>query len=182
MPVHCWMKYLHTLWYMHAQFDLVGPALEFIGDGTVQAATIILLLLAGPRLSPRFRPAGKGLFAAFVASGVSVQLLKHLTGRGRPELGDAGLFIGPTFLGSFDSFPSGHAAVSFCLAFVAGNFFPGWRRFLYLLAIAIGFARVMTGIHFVSDVIAGAVLGLVLGKILSVSLLPRIKIPAKKES
>jgi undecaprenyl-diphosphatase len=60
------------------------------------------------------------------------------------------------------SFPSGHAATSFACAATLARFAP--RRAvavtLYVLAALIAFSRVYVGVHYPLDVIAGAVLGL----------------------
>jgi undecaprenyl-diphosphatase len=68
------------------------------------------------------------------------------------------------------SFPSGHAANNMAVATVLILFF-GWRGALYLpYALLIGYARIYTGAHWPTDVLAGFLLGLI-GGILSVKLL-----------
>jgi undecaprenyl-diphosphatase len=59
------------------------------------------------------------------------------------------------------SFPSGHAATSFACAATLARFAP--RRtavVLYVLAALIAYSRVYVGVHYPLDVIAGAILGL----------------------
>lgn len=60
------------------------------------------------------------------------------------------------------SFPSAHTAVAFALA-AALDTETGSKRF-YLLAAATGFSRMYLGAHYLSDVVAGAFIGYVLGK------------------
>lgn len=57
------------------------------------------------------------------------------------------------------SFPSGHAAFFFALA--TGVFFyrKWWGVLFYAAAILIGFSRVAAGIHWTSDIVAGAAIG-----------------------
>jgi undecaprenyl-diphosphatase len=57
------------------------------------------------------------------------------------------------------SFPSGHAATSFAAATMLTFYFPRLAPVLYLLAAAVAFSRVYVGVHYPLDVIAGALLG-----------------------
>jgi undecaprenyl-diphosphatase len=61
------------------------------------------------------------------------------------------------------SFPSGHTMTAFSIALVVSYFYPGLEGPLYFLAISIGVSRVVLGMHFLSDVLAGAVIGSALG-------------------
>jgi len=66
------------------------------------------------------------------------------------------------------SFPSGHAASSFACAATIARFAP--RRAiavaLYVLAALISYSRVYVGVHYPLDVIAGAILGLLVARAL----------------
>ncbi|MDX6448754.1 MAG: undecaprenyl-diphosphatase [Gaiellaceae bacterium] len=103
--------------------------------------------------------AGSTTFAADAASFG----LKDLTSRTRPFV--AHPEIHPLYVVHSSSFPAGHAATAFAgatlLAYV-------WRRgtaFFLLLASAIGYSRVYVGVHYPSDVLVGALLGVVVGLI-----------------
>ena len=61
------------------------------------------------------------------------------------------------------SFPSGHTMSAFSIALVVSYFYPTLEWPLYFLAISIGVSRIILGMHFLSDVLAGAVLGSALG-------------------
>jgi undecaprenyl-diphosphatase len=57
------------------------------------------------------------------------------------------------------SFPSGHTATSFAAATVLSVYAPRLRVPFFLLAALIGFSRVYDGMHYPTDVLGGAVLG-----------------------
>jgi undecaprenyl-diphosphatase len=61
------------------------------------------------------------------------------------------------------SFPSGHTMTAFSIALVVSYFYPTLQWPLYFLALSIALSRVVLGMHFLSDVLAGAILGTALG-------------------
>ena len=61
------------------------------------------------------------------------------------------------------SMPSGHSASSFVAAFILSYYFPKYRIFFYSLAVLIAFSRIYVGVHYPSDVIVGALIGLLIG-------------------
>jgi undecaprenyl-diphosphatase len=65
------------------------------------------------------------------------------------------------------SFPSGHATVSFACAIVLAMAIPRLAVPFGLLAAGIAWSRVVTGVHYPFDVLGGAVLGVVLGALVS---------------
>ena len=95
--------------------------------------------------------------------------LKGWTDRDRPPLSNPDpeplVDLPATF-----SFPSGHATVSFACATVLALAVPRLRVPLSVLATLIAFSRVSVGVHYPSDVLGGAVLGLLLGLLLGVGL------------
>ena len=72
------------------------------------------------------------------------------------------------------SFPSGHTATSFAAATVLAFYAPRWRVPFFLLATAIGLSRIYNGMHYPTDVLAGAVLG-VLVAMTVLRMAPRIR-------
>lgn len=57
------------------------------------------------------------------------------------------------------SLPSGHTAAAFLMASLIAYFYPSMTFFAYLWASIIGVSRVMLGVHYPSDIVAGALLG-----------------------
>ena len=60
------------------------------------------------------------------------------------------------------SFPSGHTMAAFMLATLCTLHFGSWAYLLYLWASAVGASRVILGVHFPTDIIAGAFLGVII--------------------
>lgn len=104
------------------------------------------------------------LAAALVAPAAIVVnfAVKKGVGRQRPVITEhPALARAPSKL----SFPSAHATSSAAAAVALARIEPGARRPLYLLAAAICIGRPYLGMHYPSDVAAGAVLGSLLGKV-----------------
>jgi membrane-associated phospholipid phosphatase len=102
---------------------------------------------------------GLGLTAACVWSADLIALgIKAATGRARPfeELPGVDTLLGAT-VGR--SLPSGHAATSFAGAVILTYLLPRGAPVFFLLAVAISFSRIYVGVHYPSDVLAGAALG-----------------------
>ena len=108
------------------------------------------------------------LICAFLAP-VAITLnyvLKLIVKRPRPVLeGLPPLGGAPSSL----SFPSAHASSSFAVATAMTRVEP-WGALAFLLALALSLGRPYLGMHYPSDVLAGAVLGIVLGLIVPLSL------------
>jgi undecaprenyl-diphosphatase len=86
--------------------------------------------------------------------------IKLVVRRRRPE-GEWGAIYRST---DPHSFPSGHAARAALLAVLAAGWGPGWLAAVILpWAPLVAVSRVAMGLHFLSDVLAGAVLGLLAG-------------------
>ena len=106
---------------------------------------------------------------AFIFIGVGLPslvstLVKRLIGRARPmHLDTDGIFAFRMnwWDMTYQSFPSGHATTAFALAASIGFISPRWFYPALGLATVIGISRISGGLHFPSDVVAGAIFGLV---------------------
>ncbi len=61
------------------------------------------------------------------------------------------------------SFPSGHTITAFAVTVALGAFYPAMLVGLFFCAVSVALSRIMLGMHFLSDVIAGAAIGGLLG-------------------
>lgn len=116
---------------------------------------------AGGALSDSARRQRWAVAAAVAPASIAVNYaVKLAIGRERPLIeGHPALARAPSKL----SFPSAHATSSLAAATALGRVEPGARVPLYGLAAAICLSRPYLGMHYPSDVLAGAALGLALG-------------------
>jgi len=129
------------------------------GDGWLWYAMGLVILVLGGKT--RFEALG----AAGLSSAFSVLLfsrLKRLTGRRRPcQIAPhcwATLLPPDQF-----SFPSGHTMTAFAVAIPLSLFYPTLSIGLLFCALSIATSRILLGMHFLSDVVAGALIGAGLG-------------------
>lgn len=95
------------------------------------------------------------LLALFAAN-----ILGQLVGRLRPfEVSAEILRLIPPPL-TAHAFPSGHTSVAFACAAALTLGSPSWGMVALVLATGVAFGRVFAGVHYPSDVVAGAVLGI----------------------
>jgi len=87
------------------------------------------------------------------------QILKPFFERIRPSHLDIEGFKLLVSRGGKWSMPSNHAANIFSLAAILSFFYHKFTPFLYVLAFSIAFSRVYVGVHFVGDVVVGAIVG-----------------------
>ncbi|HVB30791.1 MAG TPA: phosphatase PAP2 family protein [Gemmatimonadaceae bacterium] len=118
--------------------------------GVWSSVTVAALPLMGIRGMAR---AGWKPLAALVVSHLIVQLFKRSVGRPRPSCSAHGrpAIVEPDRF----SFPSGHAAAAMSIAVVYAVLFPALAVPVVLCATAIGLTRVLLGVHYPGDVIAG---------------------------
>lgn len=154
-----------SAWGRAGPGHVYAEAAYWAGLGGLQAGVFVLLALWG-WWRRRPEPVRLGLLAAVAVgvSGIAAQVVKHLLGRPRPRMHlDPSVLIGPTWDSDFSSFPSGHAATSFALAAVLAGRWPKLAWLFYGLAAAVCLGRVAGNSHYPSDVLGGALLGLMAG-------------------
>jgi undecaprenyl-diphosphatase len=143
----------------HPLLDRCMPTFTLLGLGGVQLPLVGLLCWA------TWADQGKTLWwtalAAFLLTTAVVHLIKRRVNRKRPVKHVPIRRLVP--ITRAGSFPSGHTACSFALATVVAWYFPLWAVPLLLAAAAIGYSRIYVGVHFSSDVLVAALIGLACG-------------------
>ena len=124
------------------------------GDSWFWAIALIALWISGDTFWKEWAVVQFGSISVLV---VVVLLIKFRVRRQRPE-GEWGRIYRNT---DPHSFPSGHAARAFLIATIAAGLGPGGVAVaLWIWAPLVALARVAMGVHYVSDVVAGALLGI----------------------
>jgi membrane-associated phospholipid phosphatase len=101
--------------------------------------------------------AARALATVAVESAVIHVVVKRIGGRGRP-VNQVSLRFGARRPGNA-AFPSGHSASAATAAVLLAEGMAGWGPVLGVLAAAVGWSRVQTGLHHFSDVLGGLAIG-----------------------
>lgn len=135
--------------------------------------TLAAILAVTAMIAPRLRGHARGalialstriafVFFAVLVSVLAAELLKGTVGRGRPFVGGAAnAFNFSHFAWSegYASLPSSHAVTAFALAFAVSAVWPGLRAVMIVYALVIAVSRLVLLAHHPSDVVAGAIVG-----------------------
>src|SRR5580692_824118 len=126
-----------------------------VGDGWLwYAIGLALLLFGGPS---RFVAVGCATVSAALSVGVFLKI-KRAIGRKRPCSMQRNCWATLLPPDQF-SFPSGHSMTAFSVAVPLSLFYPGLEAGLLFCAVSIALSRILLGLHFLSDVLAGSALG-----------------------
>jgi undecaprenyl-diphosphatase len=127
------------------------------GDSWYWGILLVIVLLLAPPVYKHW--ALVSLLAVGIGAGL-VLLIKFTIRRKRPE-GEMGQIYRKT---DPHSFPSGHAARAIMLGVIALGIAPPWLGIILILwGPLVGLARIAIGVHYISDVLAGWLLGLLFG-------------------
>lgn len=152
--------------YWHLHFPILDKLMVLItslGDKGVIWIVIALLLL----INKKTRMAGLlTLFALLLTAIIGEVFLKNIFQRPRPCTDFPSMLLLIDRLTSY-SFPSGHTSSSFAAAYILSKYFKKYAFFFWTFATLIGLSRIYLFVHYPSDVIAGIVLGLICGKVVT---------------
>jgi undecaprenyl-diphosphatase len=129
------------------------------GDGWLWYVLAAAVLVFGG--TERFLAVG----CATLAAGAGIVLflnVKKLSGRRRPNCFQEHCWATLLPPDQF-SFPSGHTITAFAVAVTFSVFYPDLTAALLFCAVSIAASRILLGMHFLSDVLAGIAIGTLLG-------------------
>jgi len=177
-----WLQTLDTNLFLFVNRSLANPFFDWLmpvlsGGGGAKGGLIALAVAVGLALL-WFGNRRARLFVLMMVlivatnDGLLCNTLKHAVARPRPfvTLPEARVFgvLGKGYVppdemavntGSRNSMPSSHAANWFAATMVAFLFYRRSLWFMLPMALAVSFSRVYNGVHYPSDVLAGAILG-----------------------
>jgi undecaprenyl-diphosphatase len=140
----------------------LAALLAHSGDSWFRLLGLVVLYWLGPETWHRLLAI---FFFGIILTAAVVFAIKFTVRRRRPE-GEWGNIYRNT---DPHSFPSGHAARAGMLAILAIGSGPLWLGLLLAVwAPIVGLARVAMGVHYLSDVVAGLVLGVIIGLVLGI--------------
>ncbi len=163
---HEWFHKINTLW-THPVLDKAMPIFTDLHKISWVYQIVLPIMLVFWVYKFRRHAVGAILTSALsvvIADGASYRLIKKYIQRERPPAVIADIRILTDQYAGF-SFTSNHAANSFAVAVVLSFFIPRFKMLFFLIALAVAYSRVYVGVHFPLDVICGAIVGVLAGKL-----------------
>lgn len=146
----------------HVRLEWLTPIMTLITSlGNAGAIWLVIALILVIR--PRTRRCGAAmLLAMLLGLLIGNVVLKNWIARPRPfhTYTDILPLVHP---GDLYSFPSGHTLSSFCAASACFGYYKKAGIGCGILAVLMGFSRLYVGVHYPTDVLGGALLGILLG-------------------
>ncbi len=150
--------WLNNLAGQSRAFDVAVIFLAEYLPYAIVLAFLALLFYSGYKKREKIRIFWVTLFSVAIARYGAVELIRFFYHRQRP-------FVAYDILPLFPhenswSFPSGHAALFFALAAALYFYNKKWGAWFFLAAVLISVARVIAGVHYPSDILGGALVGI----------------------
>lgn len=152
LQVFRWVNQAHAWW-----LDWPLAAVGWLGElGALWVVITLILWWKRSRWAPYFT------YLLLGTVFLNDLIIHSFTDRTRPYIAlDSVRLLGWPWNSS--SFVSGHAVLTVSVAVFVSHAFPQWRRSIWVFALLTLYGRVYAGIHFPTDVLSGALIGLALG-------------------
>ncbi len=150
-----------------SQSDAVARVFKWGGEPEVVFGVPAGMVLTGVVIrSPKLQRGGGRVLASIVLAGLTTGSLKFITGRFRPDEASSQYIFQP--FSNHDAFPSGHATMAFALATSLSEEIrrPWASAVLYAGATGTAWSRLNDHKHWLSDVLAGAMIGVTSAKVM----------------
>ena len=146
---HPVVKTVAILFAVYIQYIIAIALIVFIFKNKKQIKENTLIVM---------RAVLSALVARFIIKSIIV-LFFHIP-RPYVALSQIHLMLAPNTAGNYQSFPSGHALFFFAIGYMIYLYDKRWGYFFLILAVLMGVARVMVGMHYPLDILGGALIGM----------------------
>ena len=149
--------------YENSLFENTLTTLSTLGEAGWYIVGGLMIYYYFKNKKPLYSQRAMFIVKVVVLSGIVSGVIKVTVGRFRPVK-----FFRDNLYGfdgwhfneyKFNSFPSGHTTTGFAIGVALALLFPKYRFYFLLFAFFIGFTRVATTVHYVSDTLMGALIG-----------------------
>jgi len=158
--------------------DLAKGIVWIVCIALLYLGTLVTIAFIGEQPNLRWaNDVALSLLASFVVGSIALHTVKLFLGRRRPrddfEHGLYG-FVLFTWTLQYNSFPSGHALTIVTLATWATALWPSLAPLWFAVAIYLSLSRALLAVHFLSDVVIGAAIGMIATRETMVLLFPQL--------
>ncbi|MDN5304196.1 MAG: hypothetical protein PWP46_1078 [Fusobacteriaceae bacterium] len=155
--------------YNNVELGKIANFFQNLGKADVISIPVIIMYFIGIKYNKNLSKVSILALASNLYSGILVQLIKNIVLRERPfvSFNELNFFkFNKIFHYTNLSFPSGHTITGFSVCFIYFYFYKNKiiRILSIIIAILIGLFRIYEGKHWLSDVIMGAYLGIIVAK------------------
>lgn len=142
----------------------VASILTNLGEGVYYIVPSLILFLYWRKRNPVYGKTAFFIFATTASSGIIVNLLKVFFARYRPKMYFSEQLYGFDWFhtgASMASFPSGHSTTAMGVWFAFALLLPKYRYLLLSIGVLIVSTRIIVTAHYLSDTLAGSLLGVI---------------------
>ncbi|MBU3965970.1 MAG: phosphatase PAP2 family protein [Euryarchaeota archaeon] len=149
--------------FLNINHNLTNPLFDAVFPSLRELTYVIWLIVIVYFWSKNEKKLALLLAVSIAAGAIFTYPLKFLIDRARPyeTIESARLLTSAEY---DPSFPSAHAEMSFLAATVVSRFHPEYAKYLYSFSFIVVLSRVYVGVHFPGDVVAGVIIGMMIGR------------------